>query len=380
MNNLLIDDCFEVLPSVAHLKKRMAKGQPLRVKFGIDPSNPDLHLGHAVPLQLLRRFQNAGHHVILLIGDFTAAIGDPTGRNTQRPMLSAQQIQINLATYIEQAGKILNLNDPNLTIEYNSNWLHGLTFAEVIELCSSMTVQQLLERRDFRKRFEDHTPIGLHEFLYPLAQAFDSVALKCDIEIGGQDQLFNLMLGREFQVAHGIVPQICITTPLLVGTDGKRKMSKSFGNAIHLTDDPLTMFNKVMSIPDEVMDEYESLAALRKPTTIISGLERKQSIACAIVELYHDKKAANQAFEDSRRISDGLIPGEIREIIVTAMPKTIIHCLIVAGLVNSKREGKRMIDNNGVTVNGQVVLEDAELSSKSIVLSVGKKYVRLIEE
>src|ERR1700736_541534 len=261
----LTDGCDHV-ETLAELIERLERGRPLRVYLGLDPTSPDLHIGHAVVLRLLQRFVDDGHDVILLIGDFTARIGDPSGRNVLRPPLTDEQIEANMQTYAAQAGKVLDMS--RVTLMYNSEWLSKLTFSEIYKLLSLTTVAQMLERNDFKQRYENGTPIALHEFVYPVAVAYDSVAMNVDVELGGSDQLFNLLISRPYQVHAGQLPEICITVPLLVGLDGTKKMSKSIGNHVGLTDPPNEMFGKTMSIPDEVLPEYARLAVWRPPAEV----------------------------------------------------------------------------------------------------------------
>src|ERR1700736_4041204 len=261
----LTDGCDHV-ETLDELAQRLERGRPLRVYLGLDPTSPDLHIGHAVVLRLLQRFVEDGHDVILLIGDFTARIGDPSGRNALRPPLSTEQIEANMQTYAAQAGKVLDMS--RVTLRYNSEWLSQLTFSDIYKLLSQTTVAQMLERNDFKQRYESGSPIALHEFVYPVAVAYDSVALNVDVELGGSDQLFNLLISRPYQAHAGQLPEICITVPLLVGIDGHKKMSKSTGNHIALTDPPNDMFGKTMRIPDEVIPEYARLAVWRTPAEV----------------------------------------------------------------------------------------------------------------
>jgi tyrosyl-tRNA synthetase len=254
-------DGFEHVETVEDFRARLKLGRPIRVKLGIDPTSADLHLGFMVVLEKLQRFAQAGHEVTLIIGDFTASIGDPSGRNAMRPPLSREAIEANMQTYREQAGKVLDLE--RVKIRYNSEWLAKLDFSDIVRLVSHVTVAQMLERNDFHNRYESGTPISLHEFLYPVAQAYDSIAIEADVELGGTDQLFNLLLGRQFQRDYGQLPQICATVPLLVGLDGEKKMSKSLGNYVGIAEDAQTQFGKLMSMPDELMPTYARLAAFQ---------------------------------------------------------------------------------------------------------------------
>jgi tyrosyl-tRNA synthetase len=321
----LTDGCDHV-ETVAELAKRLESGRPLRVYLGLDPTSPDLHIGHAVVLRLLQRFVDDGHDVILLIGDFTARIGDPSGRNVLRPPLSGEQIEANMRTYAEQAGKVLDM--ARVTLRYNSEWLSKLTFDDVYKLLAQMTVAQMLERNDFKQRYENGTAIALHEFVYPVAVAYDSVALNVDVELGGSDQLFNLLISRPYQIHAGQEPEICITVPLLEGLDGQKKMSKSLGNHIGLTDAPNDMFGKTMSIPDRMIARYARLAAWwagAEVAELEAGLadgrrtpmDEKKRIAADLVALYHGPDAARGAREwFERTIQRGEIPAEDRKSVV----------------------------------------------------------------
>ena len=264
----------KVVPQSALLEK-LKRGTSLNIKLGVDPTAPDIHLGHAVPLRKLRQFQDLGHHVTLIIGNGTALIGDPSGRNSTRPQLTEQQVAHNAQTYVDQAFKVL---DPNKTsLVYNAEWLLSLTMIDLLQLTSKFTVARILERDDFHNRYTQNQPIGVHEFLYPIMQAYDSVQIKADVEIGGSDQLFNLLAGRELMEKMGMEPQVCLTLPLLEGTDGVQKMSKSYGNYIGLTDEPADMFGKVMSIPDQLMEKYFRLASTESVDAIdelVHGLEQ----------------------------------------------------------------------------------------------------------
>jgi tyrosyl-tRNA synthetase len=354
-----------IVPRQAMLDK-LAAGRPLRVKLGVDPTAPDLHLGHAVPLRKLRQFQDLGHVVVLIIGDFTALIGDPSGRVATRPPLSWEQIEVNAQTYIEQAFRIL---DPDKTeLVRNSDWLMKLNFADILRITSSFTVARTLERDDFAKRYAEQRPISLHEFLYPVAQAYDSVAIKADVEIGGTDQLFNLLAGRELMEKMGMEPQVCLTLPLIEGTDGVQKMSKSYGNYIALTDPAEEMFGKVMSIPDELVVKYYRLCT---PLSVdeIDAIEAelaagtahpnatKRHLARAIVELYHDAQAAGDAeaaFDRVFKHHDA--PDDVADVEVSAAPVAHLPALLKdLGLVPSNAEGRRMIDAGAVRIDGDVV-------------------------
>jgi tyrosyl-tRNA synthetase len=385
----LTDGCDHV-ESLAELVQRIERGRPLRVYLGLDPTSPDLHLGHAVVLRLLQRFVDDGHDVILLIGDFTARIGDPTGRNALRPPLSDAEIDANMKTYAAQAGKVLDME--RVTLRYNSEWLAKLAFTDIYKLLSQTTVAQMLERNDFKQRYENGTPIALHEFVYPVAVAYDSVALNVDVEVGGSDQLFNLLISRPYQVHAGQLPEICITVPLLVGLDGTKKMSKSLGNHVALTDAPNDMFGKTMSIPDEVMPQYARLGAwwpaervraieagLRGGT--IAPMDEKKQIAQDITALYHGPDAARAArdwFE--RTIQRGEIPAEMTELALDGRSK-LVELIVAAGFADSKRAAQRLIGEGAVKVDGTPVTDPAArwTAAGPAVLQVGsRKFARII--
>ena len=384
----LTDGCDHV-ETLAELAQRIERGRPLRVYLGLDPTSPDLHLGHAVVLRLLQRFVDDGHDVILLIGDFTARIGDPSGRNALRPPLSDEQIDANMKTYAAQAGKVLDMT--RVTLRYNSEWLSKLTFTDIYKLLSQTTVAQMLERNDFKLRYESGSPIALHEFVYPVAVAYDSIALEVDVELGGSDQLFNLLISRPYQVHAGQLPEICITVPLLVGLDGKKKMSKSLGNHIGLTDAPNEMFGKTMSIPDEVLPEYARLAAwwpgervralqagLRDGTA--APMDEKKRIAQDVTALYHGRDAARAArdwFE--RTIQRGEIPAEMPELALDGRGK-LVELIVAARFAESKRAAQRLIAEGAVKVDGAPVTDPGArwTATAPAVLQVGsRKFVRI---
>lgn len=359
----------DVVPR-ADLVKKLSTGRPLTVKLGVDPTAPDLHLGHAVPLRKLRQFQDLGHNVVLIIGDFTALIGDPSGRNSTRPGLTMEQIDDNATTYIEQAYRIL---DPDKTVmRRNSEWLGALDFADLLRLTSQFTVARILERDDFSKRYGSQQPISLHEFLYPVAQAYDSVAIEADVELGGTDQLFNLLAGRELMEKTGMEPQVALTLPLLEGTDGIQKMSKSYGNYIGLTDAADDMFGKVMSIQDELMPKYYRLATA-VPVDEIEAIEAglaaaelhpnatKRRLAREIVGLYHGPGAAVAAEEAFDRVFKAHeAPEDVREVTVTvADPVHLPALLQELGLAQSRSEARRLIDQGAVRIDGEPVAAGA---------------------
>jgi tyrosyl-tRNA synthetase len=388
---MLTDGCDHV-ETLAELADRLALGRPLRVYLGLDPTSPDLHVGHAVVLRLLQRFVDDGHDVILLIGDFTARIGDPSGRNALRPPLSDEQIVTNMQTYAAQAGKVLDMS--RVRLAYNSEWLSKLTFSEIYKLLSLTTVAQMLERNDFKQRYENGTPIALHEFVYPVAVAYDSVAMNVDVELGGSDQLFNLLISRPYQVHAGQLPEICITVPLLVGIDGQKKMSKSTGNHIALTDPPNDMFGKTMRIPDAVIPEYARLAVWWPAEEVqrlhagllngvVSPMDEKKRIAEDLVALYHGRDAARAArdwFE--RTIQRGEIPAEMPELPLAGRNK-LADLIVAAGFAESKRAATRLIAEGGVRVDGATVTDPAArwTADGPAVLQVGsRKFVRIVPQ
>ena len=370
------------------MMRKLQKGTSLRVKLGVDPTAPDLHLGHAVPLRKLRQFQDLGHTVVLIIGDFTALIGDPSGRNSTRPPLTLEEIDRNAETYIAQAFKIL---DPDKTeLRRNGEWLGKIDFEQILKLTSQFTVARILERDDFSKRYTENRPISLHEFLYPVMQAYDSVVIEADVELGGTDQLFNLLAGRELMEKLGAEPQIALTLPLLEGTDGVQKMSKSYGNYIGLTDAPSDMFGKVMSIPDELMVKYFRLCTAL-PVSEIDEIEAsladgsahpnitKRRLAREIVELYHsaeDASAAEEAFD--RVFREHQAPEEIAEVEVDLGEEVHLPALLrELGLVPSTSDGRRMIDQGAVRLDGESlephIYDYARARVEGRVVQVGKR-------
>jgi tyrosyl-tRNA synthetase len=384
----LTDGCDHV-ETLAELTARIERGRPLRVYLGLDPTSPDLHVGHAVVLRLLQRFVDDGHDVILLIGDFTARIGDPSGRNVLRPPLSDAQIEANMRTYAAQAGKVLDMS--RVTLRFNSEWLSKLTFDDVYKLLSQTTVAQMLKRDDFKQRYDGGTPIALHEFVYPVAVAYDSVAMNVDVELGGSDQLFNLLISRPYQTHAGQDPEICITVPLLEGIDGEKKMSKSLGNHIGLTDPPNDMFGKTMRIPDALLARYARLAAwwpADRVAALESGLadgtaspmDEKKRIAQDLVALYHGPDAARAAREFfERTIQRGEIPAQMPEL--GAAPGTkLVDLIVAAGFAESKRAATRLIGEGAVRVDGAAVTDQAArwTGPGPAVLQIGsRKFVRI---
>lgn len=353
---------------VKKLENSIKNNKPLRIKLGADPSRPDLHIGHAVVLNKLRQFQDLGHTAILIIGDFTAMIGDPSGKSKTRPQLTIEDTKINGQSYLEQAGLVLRPD--RLEVLYNSDWLGKMTFSEVIGLTAKYTVAQLLERDDFSKRFKSSVPISVHELLYPLAQAMDSAAINSDVELGGTDQKFNLLVGREIQRAYGKEPQCILTMPILEGTDGVEKMSKSLDNYIALTDSPKDIFGKVMSIPDNLITKYLRYAAF-EVASIVNEIEQKYnngelhprdlkvSTAIKVVDKYHPAGSGQAAFEEFERIfKNKELPDVIEEMeIESPSTNSITEIMVLSNLAPSKKEAKRLIEQGGVLVEGEKVTD-----------------------
>ena len=374
------------LISEAELAKKLAEKRPLRIKLGLDPTAPDLHLGHTVVINKLRDFQNLGHQVQFLIGDFTGMIGDPTGKNQTRPPLTRAEIEKNAKTYQEQVFKVL---DPAKTqVLYNSEWSDKLGAEGIIRLAQKYTVSQLLERDDFSKRFAEERPIALHELLYPLMQGYDSVAMKADVELGGTDQKFNLLVGRELQRSFGQEPQCILTMPLLEGLDGKEKMSKSLGNYVGIAEPPHEIFGKLMSISDELMWRYIDLLSFEPPEKIKAWKSEhprdvKARFAREIVARFHSPKAAEQAqAEFNSRFREGETPAEIPEVTVKAPEGGILIAQLLkqAGLTPSTTEAQRMIEQGGVKLDGERVSDKAlkVAGGRTVVAQVGKrKFARI---
>jgi tyrosyl-tRNA synthetase len=390
--NYLTKGCVDVVPAeqlAEKLQKSMTTGKPLVVKVGFDPSAPDLHLGHTVVIRKMHHFQQLGHRVVFLIGDFTGLIGDPTGKKSTRPQLTPEEIEVNAATYRRQIYKLL---DPKTTIiDFNSRWLGALGSADWIRLAAKVTVAQMLERDDFRTRYENQQPIALHEFLYPLAQAYDSVALEVDVELGGTDQLFNLLVGRHLMREHGMEPQVVMTLPLLEGLDGVEKMSKSLGNYVAVEDGPTEMFGKLMSISDDLMWKYWLLLTDRSAEDIdneksrvadgsIHPMDVKKALATKIVTEFHSADAAEAAQREFERVfSSGQLPQEIPELSISPTgEKMLLSKVLVEGeLAASNSEARRLIQQGGVKVDGDAVRDvKAEISTtgnEPILIQVGKR-------
>ncbi|HBK86653.1 MAG TPA: tyrosine--tRNA ligase [Firmicutes bacterium] len=378
----------------AKLAESIREQRPLRVKLGLDPSAPDIHLGHTVVIRKLKQFQDLGHQVQLVIGDFTGRIGDPTGRSEVRKQLTEEQIQANARTYVQQYGKILDMERTKLY--FNSEWLAPLTFEDVIKLAGAMTLARMLERDDFHKRYTENLPISLHEFFYPLMQGYDSVALETDIELGGTDQTFNLLVGRNLQRERGLAAQVAMTMPLLEGLDGVHKMSKSLGNYIGIDEAPEQMYGKTMSVPDELMLRYYELVTGIGPEKLAelrAGLEdgsvhprdAKMQLAHKIVSMYHGPQAAAEAEQHFRTVfQQGALPEDIPERVWAGEPTAnIIDLLHKAKLVPSRSEARRMVEQGAVRVNEERVSDSQQdfAVGEGLIIQVGKrKFVRLVQE
>lgn len=386
----------EIVPEnelIEKLKKSKAENRPLTVKLGVDPTRPDLHLGHSVILRKLRQFQDLGHEAILIIGGFTAMIGDPTGQNKTRPPLTAEEVNINAGTYITQAKKILD--ETKTTIVDNNDWLGPMSFMDVVRLSSKLTVARMIERDDFSKRYQNQEPISLHEFLYPLAQGQDSVHLRSDVELGGTDQKFNLLVGRELQKSEGQSPQVCLMMPLLVGTDGTMKMSKSYDNYIGIDEPPNEIYGKCLSIPDQLIYPYFELVT-DIPVHELSGIQSKAAqdprntkhdLAFTVTRMYHGEKAAKDArFHFEQTVIQKNIPDDAP--VLSFKPGITYRLLDIIGDANlspSNGETKRMMKQGGISLDDQKISDpNHEITFKEhdeVHLKVGKrKYARLISE
>ena len=392
--------CSEIINEedlLKKLEKSIKENKPLVIKLGADPTVPDLHLGHTVVLRKMKQFQELGHKIVLLIGDFTALIGDPTGKSETRPQLTMEQVEENSITYKKQYAKILDMEKTEL--RYNSEWLKPMSFEDVIKLTSHYTVARILERNDFENRFKSGKPIGIHEFLYPLMQGYDSVALEADVELGGNDQKFNLLVGRELQRDWNQEPQVIMMMPILVGLDGTQKMSKSLGNYIGINDEPNDMFGKIMSVDDEMMFSYMELLTdipLEHIEELKLGMKDgsihpksiKVKLAKEIISIYHSKEAADLAEKNFEKVfSKKEIPDDIAELTIDNSKIKdgkiwLILCMKEAGLIKSTSEGRRAIKDGGVKIDGKKIgteLEDFPIEDKKeFVLQIGKrKFVRI---
>jgi len=359
-------EVFTEIELAQRLAEAAGAGRQMRIKLGLDPTSPDIHLGHTVVLRKMRQFQDMGHKAVLIIGDYTARIGDPTGQNTTRPMLSPEQIEQNAQTYLDQAGKILDTAPEKLEVRPNSEWLADLRLADIIKLTGSMTVARMLERDTFELRYKAGDPIGIHEFLYPLMQGYDSVMIRSDVELGGTDQTFNNLVGRDLQRIYDQPPQIVITMPILVGLDGTEKMSKSKGNYVGVTDAPNDMFGKIMSISDEMMANYYTLLT-NLPTDRIAELtdgnrthpkEAKVLLGKRIVAQFYDEQAAEAAAAAFEKVfAQGQLPDDITEVAIADAAISIKQLLKTCNLVQSGGEAKRMVAQGAVSIDGQKVTD-----------------------
>ncbi len=368
------------------LRRSRTENRPLRIKLGLDPTAPDIHIGNAIPVHKLSLFQKLGHTAILIIGDYTAMVGDPAGVNKTRPMLTREGVMANAKTYLDQVGKILDMDKAETV--YNSKWFEKMPFSEIIHLASKITVARMLERDDFTRRYSSGTPISLHELLYPLMQGYDSIMIKSDVELGGTDQLFNLLVGRDLQRDWGLKPQVALTTPLLEGTDGQKKMSKSLGNYIGITEDAGQMFGKAMSIKDDQMKKYFLLATDLDDKRIdellhhdVHPREAKAELAKAIIARYWDTEAAERAAREFDRVfKERKLPEDLPEIL---LPRNalkdgkiwIVRLLVVGGFAKTNSDARRLVAQGGVSINDEA-LKDAEAEvniTPGMVIKVGKR-------
>ena len=394
--DLIKRGAFEIIPEdelVKKIEKSIKEGKALKIKLGCDPSRPDLHIGHSVVLRKLAQFQSLGHQAILIIGDFTGMIGDPSGRNVTRPALTLEETRINGKSYWEQASKILDKDKTRIV--YNSEWLGKMTFEDVIKLASKYTVARMIERDDFTKRFKAGEPISVHEFLYPLAQAMDSVAIESDVELGGTDQKFNLLVGRDIQREFRIEPQVILTMPLIVGTDGVEKMSKSYNNYIGISDSPKEMYGKTLSIPDVLIYNYyelatdisnEDLKRIREKLNDknVNPRDIKRQLARTLVEMYHSKEAAAEAEEEFDKIFiKKEIPDDIPEFkLDNNSPELgILDLILIVNFAPSKGEARRLVTQGGVSLDGEKIEDITTIIKlkKESILRVGKrKFIKII--
>lgn len=374
------------------LLKKLSLGRPLRIKLGMDPTAPDLHFGHTVVLNKLRAFQELGHEVLFLIGDYTARIGDPSGKNATRPPLSEEQVKANAETYAKQVFKILDKDKTKIV--FNSEWFGNMSAGDMIALASQLTVSRMLERDDFSKRYESQTPIAIHEFLYPLVQGYDSIALDADVEIGGTDQTFNVLMGRTLQGRYGKEPQVCLTMPLLEGLDGVNKMSKSLGNYIGIDEPAGVMYQKILSMPDTLIARYFELLSFKtmdEVNTLLAEMENgrnpqelKRILALELIERFHDKETAENAHKSAgNRLADGELPIDLPEVTLTlngADKLFITQVLNQASLAKNSAQAKDMLSRGAVKVDGEVVDAGFALEQgQTVVIQAGKKaYARVV--
>jgi tyrosyl-tRNA synthetase len=371
------------------MEKSIKTGRPMRIKFGMDPTAPDVTLGHAVPLKVIRQFQEFGHKAVLIIGDYTARVGDPSGRNATRPVLSGEQIDANAKTYVSQIGKILMTDPDHLEVRWNGEWLGAMNLIDLIKLASRKSVAQMLDRDSFKDRFVAGGDIRIHEFLYPLLQGWDSVIIDADVEMGGSDQLFNNLVGREFQKEEGKDPQVVMVTPLLVGTDGQMKMSKSKGNYIGVTDPPSGpegLFGKVMKLPDLLLENYYTLITdlppeQFKPAIAANPRNAKAALAKWIINWLHDAQSADAAEAEFVKTTHGGVPEEMPELAVGRDPQKLAPLLVKAGLAASNGEAMRKMKEGAVKIDGEKATDPGKEYSfdKAVVLQLGnRKFVRIV--
>jgi tyrosyl-tRNA synthetase len=399
MSNLSVEQQLEIISRGAvqitpldSLLEKLKSGRQLTIKLGCDPSRPDLHFGHAIVLKKMRQFQDLGHKVILIIGDFTGMIGDPSGKSKTRPALSLEQTRENGKSYLEQATIILDADPSKLEIRYNSEWLEALDFEDVIRLAAKYTVAQMLTREDFSNRYSNGTPISLHELMYPLAQAYDSVAIKADVELGGTDQTFNLLVGRDIQREYGLEPQVVLTTPLLVGLDGVEKMSKSLDNYIGISEPSDVMFSKLMKVQDPQLEQYITHFTKLdvKATLELGAVMAHRVMARAIVTDFHGADTVQAAEERYDNVTKGGVPDQMKEIAVPTLEAReedglfwIVKLAVLAGFAASNGEARRLIQNRGLKLNSEAVADDklhVDLE-QAIVLQKGKNdFARLSRE
>lgn len=385
-----VDEIINVEDLKNKLERSQKTGKPLTVKLGLDPTAPDIHIGHSVVLRKIRQLQDLGHRAVIIIGDFTGRIGDPTGKSKTRKPLTQEEVMFNAKTYEEQIFKIIDKDKTDL--KFNSEWLGKLSLRDTIELTSKYTVARMLEREDFKKRFESHSSIGIHEFFYPLLQAFDSVTLKADIELGGTDQRFNLLMGRTIQKDFDQESQVAILMPLLEGTDGKDKMSKSLGNYIGINEDANDIYGKVMSIPDEMIVKYYELATDIHPdevTKIKAKLEEedinprdvKMELAKEIVRLYHGEEESIKAEENFKNIfQQGNMPEDIGTIEVNVAETNIVDLIVKAEFAPSKNEARRLVKQGAVKINGEKVDEECKVKNEDILQVGKKKFIKILSQ
>ena len=391
--DLIRRGAVEILPEdelVKKLERSIEKGNPLNIKLGCDPSRPDLHIGHSVVLRKLAQFQSLGHQAILIVGDFTGVIGDPSGRNVTRPVLGLEETRANGESYFNQATIILDREKTKMV--YNSEWLSKMSFEDVIKLASKYTVARMIERDDFEKRFKAGEPISIHEFLYPLAQAMDSVAIKSDVELGGTDQKFNLLVGRDIQREYGVEPQCILTMPLIVGTDGVEKMSKSYDNYIGISDSPKEMYGRTLSIPDDIIYLYyelatdtpkEELTEIKKQLDDpnVNPRDIKRRLARTFIAMYHNEEEAIKAEEEFDRVFiKKEVPDDIPEIKIKDKELSILDLILKVKFAPSKGEAKRLVTQGGVTIDGKKISNISETIrlADGMVLKVGKrKFIKI---